>query len=93
MPTAWPLHTLAARINQQIVQVGHPGETQSAVTEKLLGSPPDFEIATSRPPVAPDRVEDSGLELAQVRRLDLAAGRHWRRTKCRDSRRAIVMEE
>jgi hypothetical protein len=41
MPTAWPLYTLAARIYQQVVQVGYPGEmTQSAVTEKLLGSPP-----------------------------------------------------
>ena len=30
----------------------------------------DFEIVKPRPPVAPDRVEDFGLELAKVRRLD-----------------------
>jgi hypothetical protein len=30
----------------------------------------DFEVVTPRPPAAPDRVEDLGLELAKVRRLD-----------------------
>lgn len=41
---------------------------------RLTGEAPrltaDFEVVTPRPPVAPDRVEDSGLELTKVRRLD-----------------------
>jgi hypothetical protein len=41
MPTAWRSHTLTARINQQFVQAGYPGETtQCAMTEKLRGLPP-----------------------------------------------------
>ena len=41
MPTAWRPHTLTARINQQIVQPGYPGETtQCALTKKLRGLPP-----------------------------------------------------
>lgn len=71
MPAAWRPHTLTARINQQIVQPGYPGETtQCAMTEKLPRLTADFEVVTPRLPVAPDRVEGLGLELAKVRRLD-----------------------
>ena len=71
MPIAWRPHTLTARINQQIYPAWIPRRDDAV---RYDGEGPrltaDFEVVIPRLPVAPDRVEDLGLELAKVRRLD-----------------------
>jgi hypothetical protein len=71
MPTAWRPHTLTARINQQICPAWIPRRDEAV---RYDGKGPrltaGFEVVIPRLPMAPDRVEDLGLELTKVRRLD-----------------------
>lgn len=84
MPTAWRPHTLTARINQQICPAWIPRRDEAV---RYDGKGPrltaGFEVVIPRLPMAPDRVEDLGLELTKVRRLDPDPGPALKRTKMR----------